>query len=49
MVRIRTSGSRFGFYFMPFMSMYQKLKEYNQDYQQIHIEEYLYQKSLKKK
>lgn len=43
-VRIRNSGSRFEPFNIPFMSMYHKLKEYNNDYHQIHIEEYLYNK-----
>ena len=41
-VRIRTSGSRYGEYYIAFMTMYQKLKQYNYNNHQIHIEEYLY-------
>lgn len=43
-VRIRNSGSRYDPYNIAFMGMYQRLKEYNFDYHQIHIEEYLYSK-----
>ena len=43
-VRIRNSGSRYNPYNIAFMGMYQRLKEYNFDYHQIHIEEYLYSK-----
>ena len=41
-VRIRNSGSRFDPFNNTFMGMYQKLKDYNPEYHQIHIEEYLY-------
>ena len=43
-VRIRNSGSRYEPFNIPFMSMYEKLKQCSNDYHQIHIEEYLYQK-----
>ena len=43
-VRIRNSGSRYNPYNIAFMGMYQRLKKYNFDYHQIHIEEYLYDK-----
>lgn len=48
-VRIRNSGSRFEPYNNTFMGMYQKLKDYNPNYHQIHIEEYLYSKKRIKK
>ena len=48
-VRIRNSGSRFDPFNNTFMGMYQKLKEYNPEYHQIHIEEYLYKKRVLKK
>lgn len=41
-VRIRNSGSRFDPFNNTFMGMYQRLKDYNPEYHQIHIEEYLY-------
>ena len=41
-VRIRNSGSRFDPFNNTFMGMYQRLKDYNHEYHQIHIEEYLY-------
>lgn len=47
-VRFRNSGSYYHPYNIPFMIMYNKLKEYDNNYHQIHIEEYLYQKTLKK-
>lgn len=48
-VRIRNSGSRFDPFNNTFMGMYQKLKKYNPEYHQIHIEEYLYKKRVLKK
>lgn len=48
-VRIRNSGSRYVPFNIPFMDMYYKLCEYQPDYHQIHIEEYLYQKKRGKK
>ena len=48
-IRIRNSGSRYSPYNIIFMRMYRALCEYNYDYHQIHIEEYLYnQKKVKK-
>lgn len=48
-VRFRNSGSRYEPYNILFMDMYNKLKEYNPNNHQIHLEEYLYnQKTLKK-
>ncbi len=50
-VRICNSGSRYNPYNILFMKMYNSLKEYNPDYHQIHIEEYLYhqKKKIRKK
>lgn len=45
-VRIRTSGSYYNYYFIPFMKLFKELKVLNLD-GQIHIEEYLYTKKLK--
>lgn len=45
-VRIRNSGSRYGYFNIIFMRMYNKLCNYNPNYHQIHIEEYLYHKRL---
>lgn len=45
-VRISLSGSRYGSYYIPFMTMYQKLKDYNESYHQIHMEELEYGKKL---
>ena len=47
-VRISNSGSRYGYFNIPFMNMYNKLKEYNPYYHQIHIEEYVFDKKVKK-
>lgn len=47
-VRFRNSGSRYNPYNLAFMNMYYGLGEYNPDYHQIHIEEYLYYKKLQK-
>lgn len=47
-VRISNSGSRYGYFNIPFMNMYTKLCEYNPDYHQIHMEEYLYNEKVKK-
>ena len=41
-VRITNSGSRYHYFNILFMNMYQKLKEYEPDCHQVHIEEYLY-------
>lgn len=47
-VRIRNSGSRYIPFNQVFMKLYNSLQEYDPNYQQIHIEEYMYQKMLKK-
>lgn len=43
-IRFRNSGSRYNPFNVCFMNMYNALGEYNSDYHQIHIEEYLYNK-----
>lgn len=48
-VRIRNSGSRYEYYNIPFMRMYQQLVQGYLDNPQISIDEYLSQKRLKKK
>lgn len=48
-VRIRNSGSRYEYYNIPFMRMYQQLVQGHLDNPQISIDEYLSQKKLKKK
>ena len=48
-VRFRNSGSRYDPFNLLFMKMYNKLVDYDPNYHQIHIEEYLYQKKLEKK
>ena len=40
-VRFRNSGSRYDYYNIPFMNMYNNLKNYDFDFHQIHMEEYL--------
>lgn len=48
-IRFRNSGSRYDPFNINFMQMYNELKQYDPNYHQIHIEEYLYkQKALKK-
>ena len=50
-VRFSTSGSRYGYFYIPFMEMYQGLKKVedaNEYGHQIHMEEYLYEKEYKK-
>lgn len=47
-VRISNSGSRYGYFNIPFMNMYNKLCEYDPNYHQIHIEKYLYNEKVKK-
>lgn len=47
-VRISNSGSRYGYFNIPFMNMYNKLCEYDPNYHQIHMEEYLYNEKVKK-
>lgn len=48
-VRIRNSGSRYHYFDILFMNMYRELCKYDFDYQQIHMEEYLYYKNKVKK
>jgi hypothetical protein len=48
-VRFRNSGSRYAPFNSVFMRMYNKLIDYDPEYHQTHIEEYLYQKKLTKK
>lgn len=45
-VRIRTSGSAYNYFYIPFMMLFKELKELVL-INQIHIEEYLYTKKLK--
>ena len=47
-VRFSNSGSRYHPYNFAFMNMYNGLSEYDPNYHQIHIEEYLYNKKLQK-
>ena len=47
-VCFRKSGSRYYPYNFTFMNMYNGLSEYDPNYHQIHIEEYLYSKKLQK-
>ena len=47
-VRFSNSGSRYHPYSFTFMNMYNGLSEYDPNYHQIHIEEYLYSKKLQK-
>ncbi|MBE6156076.1 MAG: hypothetical protein E7164_04935 [Firmicutes bacterium] len=42
-IRFRNSGSRYHPFNIPFMQMYNELKEYNYEYHQISIEELLYE------
>ena len=50
-IRFRNSGSRYSPFNITFMQMYQALKEYDyeNEYHQVHIEEYMYKNSLVKK
>lgn len=48
-IRIRTHGSRYGYFCMVFMDLYYALCHYDEEYHQIHMEEYLYQKKKVKK
>lgn len=48
-IRFRNNGSRYNYFYLNFMQMYNELKEYNPDYHQIHIEEYLYKQKVLKK
>lgn len=45
-IRFRNSGSYQQPFNCIFMRMYQKLQEYDPEYHQIHVEEYVYQKKL---
>lgn len=45
-IRFRNRGSRYEPYNLAFMNMYNSLSEYDSDYHQIHMEEYLYSKQL---
>ena len=45
-VRIRTSGSAYNYFYIPFMMLFKELKELVL-IDQIHIEEYLYTKKIK--
>ena len=47
-IRFRNSGSRYEPYNLAFMNMYNSLSEYDPNYHQIHIEEYLYNIKLQK-
>lgn len=48
-VRIRNSGSRYGYFNVIFMRMYNKLCNYDPNFHQVHIEEYMYHKRLTKR
>lgn len=48
-VRIRNSGSFYHPFNISFMNMYNKLKQYDSSYHQVHIEEYLYEKKVLKR
>ena len=48
-VRLRNSGSRYGYFNVVFMRMYNKLREYDPEFHQIHVEEYMYKKNLVKR
>ena len=48
-IRFRNSGSRYAPFNINFMEMYNELKEYDLNYHQIHIEEYLYKQKLLRK
>lgn len=48
-VRLRNSGSRYGYFNVIFMRMYNKLCRYEPDFHQIHMEEYMYHKNLVKR
>lgn len=47
-IRFRNSGSYQDPFNIVFMRMYQKLLEYDPNYHQIHVEEYIYQKKIGK-
>lgn len=48
-VRIRTSGSRYDYFHIPFMRMFQNLQFIDPDYHQVDMEEVLYQQKTKQK
>ena len=48
-VRMRNSGSRYEYFNGLFMKMYHELIDYEPEYHQIHLEEYLYQMKLSRK
>ena len=48
-IRFRNSGSRYAPFNINFMQMYNELKEYDPNYHQIHMEEYLYKQKLLRK
>ena len=48
-IRIRNSGSRYDPFNILFMNMYYELCNYDYNYHQIHMEEYLYQKKMVKR
>lgn len=48
-IRFRNSGSRYTPFNINFMQMYNELKEYDPNYHQIHMEEYLYKQKLLRK
>lgn len=48
-VRFRNSGSRYQPFNISFMRFFNKLQQYDTEYHQIHIEEYMYQKQYQKK
>ena len=47
-IRIRNSGSRYSPFNIIMMKFFNKLQEYDPNYHQIHIEEYLYNRNVKK-
>ena len=47
-IRFRNSGSIYDPYNATFMNMYNRLRQYDFDYHQIHMEEYLYNQKKKK-
>ena len=48
-VRFRNSGSRYDPFNCVFMRFYQRLQEVDPNYHQVHIEELIYRKKLKRK
>ena len=47
-IRFRNSGSRYTPFNTSFVTMYNKLKYYDEDNRQIHMEEYIYSEKIKK-